>query len=533
MVSNTWGYIGNWYSDSVGTVTVTDEGSEWNNSGSLHVGGSGEGTLNIEGGGTVNVDRDTWVAKEAGPSDVINFDNGTLNTGGLVSSPSNLQGTGTINTHGLVSDVNLIFDRPSSLSQSWVLNDPGQNITLNLEVDGTGSIGAGYKGTATLQIAGGVAVESLMGYLGHGAGSNGTAFVVGEGSKWNNSEDLIVGEHGTGTLNIEAGGVVSSSMGYIGGHQNYPYGASDSVGTVTVTGEGSEWNNSSNLTVGNQGTGTLNITNEGTVNVGGNTWVANYAGSSGVINLDNGTLNTDGLFSSLDNLRGTGTINTHNLVSDIDLIFDHPFSFVQSWALDGPGQNISLNLHLVTTFPETGSLGVGHSDSATMQITGGAYVQSRDGFLGYQAGSSGTAFVVGEGSEWNNTGSLYVGRFGNGTLNIEAGGVVSSLMGYIGGHQNYPYGASDSVGTVTVTGEGSEWNNSGWLEVGGYEGEGTLNITEGGVVRNSSGYIGSQEGSVGTVTVSGEGSEWNNSEGLTVGDAGNGTLNIMAGRCGF
>ena len=42
-------------SGSVGTVTVTGEGSEWNNSEDLYVGYSGEGTLNIESGGVVNV----------------------------------------------------------------------------------------------------------------------------------------------------------------------------------------------------------------------------------------------------------------------------------------------------------------------------------------------------------------------------------------------------------------------------------------------------------------------------------------------
>jgi len=70
--------------------------------------------------------------------------------------------------------------------------------------------------------------------------------------------------------------------------------------------------------------------------------------------------------------------------------------------------------------------------------------------------------VVREGSEWNNSGDLFVGRDGTGTLNIEAGGLLSNTEGYIGGH---PYGGSDGVGTVTVTGEGSEWNNSGVLKV--------------------------------------------------------------------
>ena len=50
-----------------------------------------------------------------------------------------------------------------------------------------------------------------------------------------------------------------------------------------------------------------------------------------------------------------------------------------------------------------------------------------------------------------------MGRSGEGTLSGEAGGVVSTPQGYIG------LLSPDSVGTVTVTGEGSELNISGDL----------------------------------------------------------------------
>ena len=57
---------------------------------------------------------------------------------------------------------------------------------------------------------------------------------------------------------------------------------------------------------------------------------------------------------------------------------------------------------------------------------------------------------------------------------IWLGGVVTNTTGFIGL-------LGGSVGTVKITGEGSEWNNSELLAVG-YEGEGTLNIEDGGVV---------------------------------------------------
>ena len=52
-VSSPGGYIGR-DATAVGTVTVTETGSTWDNNGQLYVGYSGTGTLNITGGATVN-----------------------------------------------------------------------------------------------------------------------------------------------------------------------------------------------------------------------------------------------------------------------------------------------------------------------------------------------------------------------------------------------------------------------------------------------------------------------------------------------
>lgn len=144
-----------------------------------------------------------------------------------------------------------------------------------------------------------------------------------------------------------------------------------------------------------------------------------------------------------------------------------------------------------------GNLTVGETSEGTLNITAGGVVSNTDGRIGHESDSIGTVTVSGEGSGWNNSSSLNVGYSGEGTLNISDGGVVSNTSGTIGDN-------SDSVGIVTVTGEGSEWNNSGDLTVGRYGGSGTLNISDGGVVSNADGRIGNSSNSVGTVTVTGE-----------------------------
>ena len=246
------------------------------------------------------------------------------------------------------------------------------------------------QGEGTLNIEAGGVVSNTTGNIGYWSDAVGTVTVTGEESEWNNSHFLYVGRKGKGTLNIEAGGVVSNTRGYIG-YSMYQQDlfVSSSVGTVTVTGEGSEWNNSDWLSVGHEGEGTLNI-------------------------------------------------------------------------------------------------------------KAGGVVSNTGGSIGSSSGSVGTVTVTGEGSQWNNSGSLTVS---NGTLNITDGGMVSNTTGHIGS-------SSNSVATVTVTGEGSEWNNSGGLTMGsGWHSNGTLNITNGGVVSNTTGHIGYDGDSVGTVTVTGEESE--------------------------
>ena len=84
------------------------------------------------------------------------------------------------------------------------------------------------------------------------------------------------------------------------------------IGTVTVDGVGSTWNNSGALSMGISGTGTLNIQNGGVVNVGGGAGavtLAQNAGSFGTLNIGNGraagTLNA----ASITGGAGTAIIN--------------------------------------------------------------------------------------------------------------------------------------------------------------------------------------------------------------------------------
>ncbi|MDQ0301180.1 autotransporter outer membrane beta-barrel domain-containing protein [Ancylobacter polymorphus] len=89
---------------------------------------------------------------------------------------------------------------------------------------------------------------------------------------------------------------------------------------------------------------------------------------------------------------------------------------------------------------------------------------------------------------------------------------------------------TDSTGTVTVTGASSTWNLGGAILGVGYEGNGTLNIEDGGTVESGAGVVGYNAGSSGTATVTGAESLWNTGiEYLYVGQFGSGTLTIEDG----
>ncbi len=137
----------------------------------------------------------------------------------------------------------------------------------------------GDYGNGTLTIAEGGAVADTDGHIGAGHGSTGAATVSGADSTWTNDVNLYVGTYGNGTLTIEDGGAVTNTGdGYIAF-------ASVSSGTVTVSGTNSKWTNSSSLYIGYAGTGTLTITDGGTVDADGGVTLAERSGSTGTLNV--------------------------------------------------------------------------------------------------------------------------------------------------------------------------------------------------------------------------------------------------------
>src|SRR5262249_25519162 len=119
-----------------------------------------------------------------------------------------------------------------------------------------------------------------------GSGTDGTVTVTGAGSTLQSSSTLSVGEFGSGVLDVSAGATVTSGTGYLGRFIN-------SQGTASVSGAGSSWTAHRHLTVGPSGggSGTLTIADQALVYVDGFLGI-NIVSS---VKLNGGTLRFSGI----------------------------------------------------------------------------------------------------------------------------------------------------------------------------------------------------------------------------------------------
>lgn len=189
------------------------------------------------------------------------------------------------------------------------------------------------------------------------------------------------------------------------------------VVTVPSLAVPSPWTVGGELTVGDTGSGTLNVVDGGTVN-SGLVRIGSQAGA-------NGTVNVTGDGSLLDVSAST--------------------------------------------------LGVGGSGTGTLTIADGGMAKSDSAAIGLSAGSVGTVTVTGTGSSWEiGDGNFFIIGFkdtSKGTLTIEDGGKVTSGYSILGSD-------AGADGSVTVTGAGSSWQVDSLVLVG-LNGTGTLTIADG------------------------------------------------------
>ena len=323
---------------TTGTVSITGNtvagSSKWNDSSTLGVGYYGPGYLRLYSGGSVSTTSAGYI-------------------GGYTAAAAT--GAGTVSVDGANS--------------KWT-----DSSTLNV----------GYYGNGNMTITNAGAVSDTNGFIG-GASSTavgtGSVSVGGTSSTWTNSGTLNVGYYASsGSLSITTGGTVSDATGYIGGAS-----ASYGTGTATVDGTNAKWTNTTALDVGYYRTGSLTISNGGSVTTPATAtsfYVGYYSGSSGTLNILNGGTLTTGVAyigGNSSSNTGTGTVTV-----------DDP----STWTLTGAAS--------VPTYLYIGAVRHRH----TLNITNGGIVNN------YYKNTSGTTYLSGATYMWDYRHRQY-GRLGH------------------------------------------------------------------------------------------------------------------------
>ncbi|WBH14990.1 autotransporter-associated beta strand repeat-containing protein [Sphingomonas radiodurans] len=126
---------------------------------------------------------------------------------------------------------------------------------------------------------------------------------------------------------------------------------------------------------------------------------------------------------------------------------------------------------------------------------------------------------------------LRIGAFGPATLTVRNGGSLTAASTTVGGSLDGGSNA-DADGTLLISGAGTQVSAGRLLAAFGDGSVGTISVTGGGVLNSASGEIGNRL-SIGAVTVSGAGSQWNVESGVRLGtgiDTGSrGSLTILDG----
>lgn len=370
--------------------------------------------------------------------------------------------------------------------------------TVNTSTSYTGNLYVGKDHTATLIVESGGTISGtgggIEGNIGYNAGSNGTVTVTGAGSAWTTppNHDLNVGAKGTGTLNILNGGAVNSRNGVVA---YFP----GSTGRATVAGEGSTWTNINQLIVGWNGRGEMTVSDGGRATANTYGFIGARDGGSGQVTVTGSGSTWDigsQLVIGLNVSRGELLVENGGTVSNTSGRIGLSANSVGTVTVTGPGSTLTDNGPILRVgFDGTGTLTVANGGLVTVgTLTNGAYNGTLT--IASNAGSTGTLNIgaaAGSGAAAAGTLKAASIAFGSGTGAIVFNHTSSGLLfdSAISGN-----GILRALaGTTILTGDNSLFTgntvvNGGVLKVNGSLARSVMTV-ESGALLSGSGTVGS------------------------------------------
>ena len=480
---------------------------------STAVGGFGQGSLTITNGGQVHTGGELAVGWRPGSVGDVTVSG----AGSTLEAPwlkVGIEGSGTMQVDSgasVTGDNCRVGAGASSIGAMDVLG-PDSSLTLTYEVR------IGDLGDGTLNVTNGAQVKTLDpgGWIKAGAaeGSHGEILVDGGGSLLDaEAAPILVGGGGQGSLTITNGAQVHSG----GDPSLFVAQGPGSVGDVTVRGAGSSFEAATWMTVGNSGSGTMEVVDGGSVTADYYCGLGGQADGAGVIDVTGPgstlTVTEGGL---LVGSQGNGALN----VTDGAQVAVLPGAFIQAGGLlEGSYGDILVE---GTGSLLDGWLKIGDNGNGTLTIQRGASATGSSAELGIAATGNGSVTVTGTDSSLSLSDGMNVGLWGSGTLSIEQGGQVSTT-------NNIGVGWMDgSTGSVTVTGQNSSVTTEGTLALGD-GGDGTMSIQDSATVTAHGAVVGWAPTGTGELTMTGADSSLTVNDGISIGQQGQGTMNVESG----
>jgi outer membrane autotransporter protein len=496
----------------VGTINITGTNSNWTNNAVAYIGKSGFGTIAISNGGSANIGQ-IYTGYYASGAGTITVDgaNSQLTTGGLELGSGNasgdpacsLPGNGctsslTVTNNGVATVGYLSVGGGTAgsvtISSGGIVNASGMNIgsqvASTVTISGGGSAVIGGQGvnsgylpgnvltvtgtgsslitsgdlfyTGALTISAGAVFSDANAWVNSGADT--TVIVTGTGTQWNNSGDIYVGYWAMGSvasLSITNGATVTSVNGVLG-----PYGDSQTNAIVTVSGAGSSWTMTGDLTVGAADYGTLPNDTSGTLTISNGGAVTDVNAIIGSSSVATGTVTVTGANSVWNNSgnvtvgdAGTATLNVNNggAVSAVTMtIANQPGSVgtvnVGADALSPAAPSGALNIGTIAFGAGTGKLVLNYTDlnyNLTPDITGNGTIQVLSGTTHYAANGSGFS-----GTTSITNAILSVNGSLGGTTTVGIGGTLkgNGTMGNVIVANGGTIAPGNSIGTLHSTG---------------------------------------------------------------------------------
>lgn len=302
----------------------------------------------------------------------------------------------------------------SATAQTW---------TGNTSNDWT--VGTNWS-TSTVPVAGAVHIgttspnPTVLGVGGPAAGTTGDLYVAGTTGLF-------------GNLTIQNGSTLTST-----GTEFHIGNGAGSIGTVTVTGPGSQWTTSgATIEIGAGGNGTLNIQNGGTVVAQGGITFGTFAGGDGTLNINGGsTLETNRLVRSNS---GVGKVNFDNAILRARANNNFFVSGFSTGALNIAAGGLTVDTQAFNVRSGSGFSGVG---GLTKTGTGTLTLQAANTYTGETVIQAGTLALTSNGSIAASSRVV-----ANGTLSISGISATGTSIQSLAGSGTVTLGTKD----LTIT----------------------------------------------------------------------------------